>query len=313
MTDKSKRLFGVYLRAGFGIILVILLIWNVSTEKLMRSLLRVSFLYFLLAVGYQYISVLIGSMNQYILFRTFKNLKYKTFLFSFFRAFAIGLLLPGRFGDASISFFLKSEGLYYSQAFSAYLWDKYLTFTLYLAIVLIFVGNILGQQYYVPLALWIFLGVIFPIILYNILRRAGRWQVAKTQGRFFRFSENLLTQLLEFVRHHPLLLLINLAFTFVKLGLVIYSYHAMLGSLGYALAVWDVGLASLASGIFAYIPISIQGLGTVETAAVFNFKTLGVLPADVLVCYLLLRTNTYALATVAYLVTFFVGRQTQAK
>jgi hypothetical protein len=80
----------------------------------------------------------------------------------------------------------------------------------------------------------------------------------------------------------------------------------MIASLGYDLSAWKVGQAALASGIVAFIPVSIQGLGTVEAAALLNFKTLSVSPSDVLACYLLLRTSIYVFASFAYAATFLL-------
>ena len=309
MESEQKRTNKILVRAAIGITLLVVLIWNVNIKNLINSFCQISIPFLLFAICYQYGSVFVGSLNQYILFRTFNELTYKIFLISYFRAFAIGLLLPGRFGDAAIGVFLKSEGLYYTQAFSAYLWDKYLTFTLYLVIVLLFFANIMGQPYYIPLLLWLVLGLILPVIIYSVLRTTIAKQRSRSEGRWARFSDNLLSQLLDFAKLHPCLLLINLFITCIKLCLVILSYHVILISLGYYLGVWKVGLASLASGIVAYIPVSIQGLGTVEAAALFNFKTLGVSSSDVLVCYLLLRTNTYVLALFAYFFTFLLHKK----
>ena len=309
MGRNQKRTYKILLRAAVGLTLLFLLIRNVSIKNLIHSLSQVSIAFLLFAVCYQYGSVIIGPLNQYILFRTFNALTYKTFLISYFRAFAIGLLLPGRFGDAAIGIFLKSEGLYYTQAFSAYLWDKYLTFMLYLAIVLLFFTKLTAKSNYIALLLWLLLGLIFPLIIYSVLRTTTTKKKMRSEGRLARFSDNLLSQLLEFLKQHPCLLLINLFITCVKLFFVILSYHVTLVSLGYYLKVWEVGLASLASGIVAYIPISIQGLGTVEAAALLNFKALSVSSADVLTCYLLLRTNTYLLALFAYFFTFLFRKK----
>ena len=306
MENKQKRSFGIIIRATIGVILVVLLIWNVSTEKLISSLAQVTIGYLLFAISYQYVSILLGSFNQYILLKAFLTLPRRAFLFAYFKAYAIGLLLPGRFGDASISLFLKSEGLHNSQSFSAYILDKYLTFILYLAILLLFFGNIMKYPKLIPVLLWIILGFVLPIIIYTMLQFTSLVPVAHREGRLVRFIQNLSSQLLYFATHHPFLLLINLLLTCLKLGFVMLSYHAMLTSLGYSLTIWKVGLAALASGIVAYIPVSIQGLGTVEAAALLNFKTLGVCSPDVLVCYLLLRTSTYAFACFAYVATFLV-------
>ena len=306
MDNRQKRFFGIIIRTAIGIILVVLLIWNVSTEKLIHSLAQVSFLYLLFAISYQYLSILLGSFNQYILYKASLNPDFKTFLLAYFKAYALGLLLPGRFGDASIGLFLKSEESYYSQTFSVYILDKYITFILYLGVLLLFFGNIMGYPKLVPIVLWIVLIFILPTTIHYTLQRTNPAPITRREGRLTRFVSNLLSQSFCFAIHHPFLLLINFVLTCIKLGFVIFSYHAMLISLGYSLPIWKVGLAALASGIVAYIPISLHGLGTVEAAALLNFKTLGVLSPDVLSCYLLLRTSTYVFAFLAYIFTFLV-------
>ena len=59
MENKKKSSFGIIIRASIGIILVVLLIWNVSTEELIRSIAQVSFHYLFFAISYQYISILL--------------------------------------------------------------------------------------------------------------------------------------------------------------------------------------------------------------------------------------------------------------
>ena len=306
MDNRQKRFLGIIIRTTIGIILLFLLIWNVSAEKLIHSLSQASFLYLLYAISYQYLSILLGSFNLYILYKFFLSPDFREFLLAYFKAYALGLLLPGRFGDASIGLFLKSEGSYYSQTFSVYILDKFLTFILYLGVLLLFFGNIMGYPKLVPIVLWIVLIFILPTTIYSTLRFTSIVPIIHKEGRLMCFFHNLSSQLLYFATHHPFLLLINFVLTCIKLGFVIFSYHAMLTSLGYSLPIWGVGLAALASGIVAYIPISLHGLGTVEVAALLNFKTLGVLSPDVLSCYLLLRTSTYVFAFLAYIFTFLV-------
>lgn len=160
----------------------------------------------------------------------------------------------------------------------------------------------------ISLSLLIALGFLMSIVFYILVRLASSFPVSWQENRLMRFFHNLLSQLIYFVKHHPFLLLINFLLTLLKLGLVMFCYHAMLTALDYSLSVWKVGLAALASGIVGYIPISIQGLGTVEAVALLNFKTLGVSPPDVLVCYLLLRSNSYIVACLAYAVTFLFNK-----
>jgi hypothetical protein len=44
-----------------------------------------------------------------------------------------------------------------------------------------------------------------------------------------------------------------------------------------------------------------------------NFKTLGVSPPDVLVCYLILRSNSYVAACLAYGATFIAKKNESTK
>jgi len=310
MENKQRRFSGIIIRSMIGIGLVVFLICNVSTEKLVQSLTQVSLSLLIVSLSYQYASIFLGACNQYILLSPFLDLSWKTFISAYFKAYALGLLLPGRFGDAAIGFFLKPEGLHYSQTFSAYVLDKYLTFILYLAILILFVGNLMGYSTIILLLLWALFALVMPLFLYSMLHFTSLLPLGLQKSRLTIFIINLTSQIHDFGKHHPFLLVINFFLTCIKLGLVILCYHAMIASLGYSLNKWDVGLAALASGIVAYIPVSIQGLGTVETAAIFNFKTLGVSSTDVLVCYLLLRMSNYAFSFVAYVVSLLLKIKT---
>jgi len=308
MEDKQKRPFGIIVRLTLGILLVFILIWNVSIDKLLLSIAQTSLPYLFLAISYQYASILLGSFNQYILFTAFSNLPFKRFITAYFKAYAFGLLLPSQIGDASIAFFLKSEGLYYSQTLSVYILDKCLTFILYILVLFLFLGDIMGYPEIISLSLLIALGFLMSIVFYIIVKLTNSFPVSWRENRLMRFIHSLSSQLFFFAKHHPFLLLINFFLTCLKLGLVMLCYHAMITALDYSLSIWKVGLAALASGIVGYIPVSIQGLGTVEAMALLNFKTLGVSPPDVLACYLVLRSNNYVAACLAYAATFIARK-----
>lgn len=161
----------------------------------------------------------------------------------------------------------------------------------------------MGYSATVSLSLILGLVLLMSVVFYILVRLTSSFPVSWQENRLIRFIHNLSAQLIFFAKHHSFLLLINFLLTFLKLGLIMFCYQAMLTALDYTLSVWKVGLAALASGIVGYIPVSIQGLGTVEAVALMNFKTLRVSPSDVLVCYLLLRSNNYILAFLAYVVT----------
>jgi uncharacterized membrane protein YbhN (UPF0104 family) len=91
--------------------------------------------------------------------------------------------------------------------------------------------------------------------------------------------------------------LANVVMSILKMGLTGLSYWATLAALGHS----DVGLFAItvvasSAGLIAYVPLSLNGVGTVEIVGVVLFGALG-LGGDVVVSmYLLLRVLNLALA-----------------
>jgi uncharacterized membrane protein YbhN (UPF0104 family) len=67
-----------------------------------------------------------------------------------------------------------------------------------------------------------------------------------------------------------------------------------LGEKGHAF--WAVTSLAMAAGLVAYLPISLNGIGTVEASGVAVFGILGIPPATVLAAYLVLRLLVFAVA-----------------
>jgi uncharacterized membrane protein YbhN (UPF0104 family) len=294
MNSREKKL-GLIIRSVVGIILLVILLRYVDTGELFHSLKRASLSYLLLAVGYQYASVLLGSLNQYLLFKPVLRVSLRSFLLPYFRAFATGLLLPGQLGDASIVLFLKSKGSDYSQSLSIYLLDKYITLFFYLAIVLTFILEIMEYPRFFAVALSMLLGVISALLFYLVPVISPARPTRKWAWRVAGFVKNTVSQLFSYAKEYPFRLLLNTLLTGLKIFFVMNAYHAILISLGYSLSLWDVGVSSIASGIVAYIPVSVHGVGTVEATALWVFGRLSVSSADVLSSFLILRASGYVL------------------
>lgn len=296
MDPERKSLLEAFARAIVAVVLLVILISYVKTDELIGSLLKAWLPYLLLAIFYQYASVLIGSINQYILFQPFLTLPFRQFASSYFKAFVAGLLFPGQLGDVSIVLFLKSQGLYYSQSLAVYMWDKCITLIFYLGMVFMVLTDLMGYPKFLSpillLGLVIFSAfLVYSVSTFGLFRFFERWA-----GSFIQFAQNTVSQIFIYGRRHPIRLLFNCILTCLKFFLVMSCYHAVFTSLGYVLSVWKVGVSSIASGIVAYIPISIHGLGTVEATAMWIFGRLNVASSDVLSSFLVLRASVYILA-----------------
>jgi uncharacterized membrane protein YbhN (UPF0104 family) len=300
MNNRKKRLLLLSARIGIAIIFIGFLIWFARIEEILCSFSRITWPSLLLAVLLLYASIILGSFNQYLLFQPILKISFKKFTLFYFKAYIAGLFFPSQVGDASIIFFLRSSGLRYSQSFSIYLWDKYITLLLYAGILFLFLSELTGYPiFFIPVIFVIFLG--FSVGILYFISMVGNYRSSEgLTGRFSAFLKNITFEILQYVRTYPSRLIINFSLTCVKIFLVMSCYYFIFTAFGYSVSLFKIGISSIASGIVAYLPISIQGIGTVEAAAVWVFGCLGISPADVLSGFLLLRACGYILAIIAF-------------
>lgn len=293
-------------KTGVAVFLISFLIWNARIGEILNSLARITLTSFVMSILLLYTSILLGSFNQYILFKPILKLPFKKFIFTYFKAYITGLFLPSQVGDASIVFFLRHSGLRYSQSFSIYLWDKYITLFLYVVILFLFLSDILGYPiFFIPIILLLFLclsiGSLYFISTLGNIQSLERWL-----GRLNSFLKNIAHEIIEYTKIHPLRLFNNFILTCIKICLVMACYHSMFSAFGHMTSLWKIGISSIASGIVAYLPVSIQGVGTVEATAIWIFGRLNISPADVLSGFLLLRACGYILAIVVFFLMCFI-------
>lgn len=303
MNPKTKRVLLLSARAVIAITLLGALIWNIRAGEIFDSLARIALSFLLSSILSLYASILLGSFNQYVLFQPILKLPFNKFILSYFKAFVTGIFFPGQIGDASIIYFLKPSGLYYSQSFSIYLWDKFITFIIYAGILFLFLSRLKGyHDFFIPLSLILLLvfsaGFLYLFSTLKYFQSLGGWM-----GRARLFMKNSASEILKYAGTYPVRLLINFNITCIKIFLVMSCYYFMFSAFGYRLSFWNIGISSIASGFVAYLPISIQGIGTVEATAVWIFGRLKIGPADVLSGFLLLRICGYLFAIVAFCLT----------
>lgn len=293
MNPKTKTLLEAFARVFVAILLLIILIYYVKSDKLIESLLKAWIPYLVLAVFYQFASIVVGSINQYILFQPFLSFPFKRFAQSYFKAFIAGLLFPGQMGDVSIVVFLKTEGLYYSQSLAVYIWDKCISFILYLGIALAVLAGLMGYPKLLSLILLLGFAALSALFLFSLFKFKLFKSFERWRERFVQLAQNTVSQIFTYGREHSTRLLVNCILTCFKFLLVILCYYAVFTSFGYSLSIWKVGLSSMASGIVAYVPISIHGIGTVEAIAMWILGRLNISPSDVLSGFLVLRAGLY--------------------
>lgn len=233
---------------------------------------------------------LVGAWNVFCIAGLRATMPFARFIAVYWRSWAIGITLPGQVADMLTTLWqLKGRTGNLSFIAGRLLADKAITF-----------GELLALAALLP---WVLDPARMVLSLYLLAALA---------------LAALATLLLaHWCAHHPLLLqrwrwtarlqpimaaavdlpfnaaLLNLALTVVKMLLTGMAYWLVLRAIApVAPRFSTTTVISQSAGLIAYLPISFNGMGTVEVSAIALFRTVGIGSAVVLSAYLVMRATT---------------------
>ncbi len=284
-------------RVIFGVVLLGALFCYVNPVSVLPLLEQIQPIWILAASITIVFSTLLGAINLFLLFGSNRNLKFGEFLPLYWTSWAVGLVVPGQVGDlASITTLLHRKGHLWQVVLGRSLLDKLISLVVMIAIA--FFG--IAKWIAIDVLAWFFLVLIASGIggIYLVMRvcrfaKRGTGPVA----RALRFLDALLQQAWECCSQFPQRVVLNFFLTVVKTGVISVSYWSMFRAFGYVnIPLLDVIPLVAASSLVAYLPISFNGIGTVEAAGLILFSSLKIADSAVLTAYLLLRANVMILA-----------------
>ena len=261
------------------------------------------------------ISTLIGALNVFLLFRPEdRPIGFKEFLSIYWFGWALALVVPGQVGDvASTTVLLQRRGVKVQKSLSLLLLDKVislLTMVCFAAIGMLAVGKALEVTLVeiAKLEMWIALFVVLGLVGLLLLR--SKWFKSTRIGSFIIGT---LHNVYETCIKYPAVVFRNIIFTIIKVFLIGLAYAAAFWALGVEgpTVISITGLA-LASGLIAYLPISFNGLGTVEFAGVLLFKAIGIPEQVTLSAYILLRLSGLLIAWIPNIFTRPLARTVES-
>jgi uncharacterized membrane protein YbhN (UPF0104 family) len=278
---------------GLGVLAAVL--YWVGVDTVLAALGRLSAGAIAVAVMAVVVSTLLGAWNCYRIAELQATLTFRSFVPVFWRSWAVGITLPGQVGDlVTMVWQLKGRSIDLGFVAGRLIADKGITLVLMLTLLsllpvaigvarpltsaLILVGVAAGIAPLLALLMWC---RRHPDVL--IRYRLGQRVVSVFEATAV-----------------PMRLVIgNALVTCGKLVASGYAYFVVLD----AVATEAVGLGattviSQTAGLVAYVPISFNGLGTVELSAVALFGAAGVEASAVLSTYVALRLLTLATAWV---------------
>ncbi len=287
-----------YLLAAVGLAILATALWLVGAGAVLEAVQSIHPLAILGAAIAIVVGTLLGAFKLYIIAELKGFLGFMTFLRIFWRSWAIGISLPGQVADMfSTAWQLRQHSANHLSFISGRLLaDKAITIvcTLVAAATLpVLLG--LGSRSMTGL-------LIIGITVASVTCWLGARLLGNRPGHARARIRNL-RQVLKAASVPMPLLLQNLLFSLCKLGLTGLAYWLVLcGSLTDPPGYVTTTAIAMGAGLVAYVPISFNGLGTVEVSAMGMFGLLGVPGGTVLGIYLVLRVLTLALAWLPVLV-----------
>lgn len=286
-------------RVGFGLALLILLAWVFDPRQVLATLAGARADYLFAAAGLVAVAALIGAASIHLFFESEDQLPFCTFLPIFWLSWAIGLVFPGQIGDvASLSALLRRRGIDLSRVVARSLTDKLISF----GMMLVFAGVALITLPGISWCAGRWWLAAFPLVMLAALYVGRKRLCAGLAQRFPRAVEFLARTVAEtraIAARRPGRMVLNALLTVLKIALTGMSYWFVFAALGYGdISPWRAVAIVAASSLVAYLPVSFNGIGTVELAGVALFGTLGVPAASVFSGYLALRAMVLAIAWV---------------
>jgi uncharacterized membrane protein YbhN (UPF0104 family) len=273
--------------------LFIWLLWRSDSQRVWAHLVSVDGWRVTAATALLSIVTLIGAANVYLFVGRDRKLSFKQFLPIYWSSWAFGLLVPGQVGDiASLSWLLRRYSLPASVSLGRATLDKLISAAIMLTIAMAGLALLIASQTY-RVRLLQSVAVLIVVMLTAVAAvYIQRKQIAATAERP-GFAGALVRSLYELARtanSSPMLLMLNIVLTLMKVLMTGMAYWVVLHGLGAPrLGLIEVTVIATAAGLIAYLPVSVNGLGTVEVTGLFLFGQAGAPAETVLAAYILLR------------------------
>ena len=276
-----------------GLLILGWLISIISPAELGNVLRGVDGSLVLLATLLSLVSTVLGACNSYLFVSINHPVGMRAWLGYFWLGWAVGLVLPGQVGDVGLmSWLMKRRGMRWTHSLGRLFLDKLVSLAVMASLALWGLLDVLGR---LELAQQSFFTGLFCLVL-GVVMLALSFRLPLVR-RVVEHALNVLREAAGVARRHPLRLLLNIVLTLLKVVILCLSFWYVFKAVGLDTLPFTLLLRLMAVGsVVAYLPLSMNGVGTVEFTALALFSLYGYEPAGVLAAYLVARAMTLALA-----------------
>ena len=284
-----KKKIGLILKIAISALLLFILFSEVGINEPLSLLKNVDLGILLIIFILSIIVLFIGSLNIKILANKLNKQIGIWRMFNYYTtSHSIGNLLPGKFGDLSILYFFKKDGLKIGESGAMYFIDKAISLALLL------LASLIGMFIFIePLGRGtiIFLFALFLILLIFLLGYRKIFIFAKRiLGNYLQKFEGFQSTIELYLRHGKKEIFYNFVLTLVRLLLSALVILLAFKSIDPDIQIRFIHVITIyaLTAIISLLPISLSGLGIRESIAVLLYSYLGISPQLSFSAYLLL-------------------------
>lgn len=260
----------------------------ISFKDMGRSLSQINLYYLVFLILLFFVFILLGAVNNYLIILSIARIHFVDVLKIFCMGVSVGMFTPAYIGELStITYLLSKRGMTLGEGLSVPGIDKFLT------IIVASIFWVIGLWLYFPdigiyIYILILLGLMLSLMLLFLrpLRKLVRKKIVEP---FFPWAVSFLNSFVSFFLNHMILVLLNLLGTVARALVGAFMIWVGLFALGVHRGVWDVILINFVARIVSYVPVTINGLGLLESAAIKTFSRLDIAPEPILLAFLIDR------------------------
>lgn len=251
---------------------------------------------------------ILGAYNSYLIINLEKRLKFSDYIPIYWASWAFALILPGQVGDiTTLSIIMKKHGLDISKTLGRSLIDKLISFIITGVFAIIGITSLPNLNI---VSYWQFFILITLFLFIYSQRKSILFHLPQVQPKLIKFLNQVKNEARKVVQKHPLKLGGNIILTLCKTILTGIIYWYVFQSLGYKeTTILQITPLVAACSLIAYLPISINGIGTTEIAGIFFFSTVGISETSVLSTFIVLRFLIFIIGWTP-VILYFLFRKT---
>jgi uncharacterized membrane protein YbhN (UPF0104 family) len=319
------------LRAALGLGLLGGIFLTLNPQTILKELAGLTPIWVAAAAACIVAATLLGAFNAHLILCLRGELPLWRFLPLYWISWAVGLVFPGQVGDvAGISILLRRHQVAWHISVGRAMADKLISLSVIAVFATYGLLEWLGAAAWAPILIpllslggaVLLLLMTMPPIQQRLAHYAkegrgtlhgdlgslapsapdphpARHRVRLLLIRAAGFLARMVLEIQAIARHHPYRVLVNAVLTVLKFAILVAAYLCMFRAAGLTgISLVDLMPLVAMCSLVAYIPVSLNGMGTVELAGILLFARLGVSSPTVLSTYIVLRLLGLLLAWV---------------